>query len=95
MHYNNIAILFYYKLDLFSLLYIYPIKSFININCITSRIRSESSLQRTVNVIVNLDLHACIFLYTKITRVDLSVFVYRLFHEAFSPILVTYYRYLN
>ena len=32
------------------------------------------------------------FQYTKITEVNLSVFVYRLFHEDFSPILGTNYR---
>ena len=34
-------------------------------------------------------------LYTKITEVDLSAFVYRLFHEDFSPILGKNYVIIN
>ena len=32
-------------------------------------------------------IHLCLQIYTKITEVKLSAFVYRLFHEGFSQII--------
>ena len=68
--------------------YMYPCHT----DCITRVQYVVDRIHKAQNQSYTYWLDIVLFNYTKITEINLSVFVYRLFHEDFPPIIETYFR---